>query len=324
MLAGRDGHVRPTPRRPRRGRCGQPGRCGPPHARRPQQHRAVERLERLGAVAGALRGDPHAVGAGVPNRLDHVGGRPGDHDNGGPLVHGQVPRLARLVIAGLARDENLARNSRPQGMQAAAGHGVRDVHCFPLLSFVAPAWVMCRFGARLPSGRVSGRHLVDGIGCPRAGAHRLAQRESPRPVRNPTAGTSIATPLLASPWDVLGQLLPPGAALSLARNIVYHVDIDITRPLVGCRPTRWPAADHGRHRAHPPAPGRCPHGRAGRHGMTRAGQRRDHRLPHGRGRDGPPARCYFCCPGTAAEPWVQRAERTLGLLAPARTSPASR
>jgi hypothetical protein len=48
---------------------------------------------------------------------------------------------------------------------------------------------------------------------------------------NPTAGASIATPLLASPWDVLGQLLPPGAALSLARNIVYHVDIDITRPL---------------------------------------------------------------------------------------------
>ena len=49
---------------------------------------------------------------------------------------------------------------------------------------------------------------------------------------SPTAGTSIATPLLASPWDVLGQLLPPGAALSLARNIVFHVDIDITRPLV--------------------------------------------------------------------------------------------
>jgi hypothetical protein len=49
---------------------------------------------------------------------------------------------------------------------------------------------------------------------------------------SPAAGTSIATPLLASPWDVLGQLLPPGAALSLARNIVFHVDIDITRPLV--------------------------------------------------------------------------------------------
>ena len=48
---------------------------------------------------------------------------------------------------------------------------------------------------------------------------------------SPTAGTSIATPLLASPWDVLGQLLPPGAALSLARNIVYHLDTDINRPL---------------------------------------------------------------------------------------------
>ena len=43
---------------------------------------------------------------------------------------------------------------------------------------------------------------------------------------NPTAGTSIATPLLASPWD--GEDGPG----RLARNIVYHVDIDITRPLV--------------------------------------------------------------------------------------------
>lgn len=42
---------------------------------------------------------------------------------------------------------------------------------------------MCRFGARMPSGRVSGRHPIDGIGRPRAGEHRLAQRESPRPVR---------------------------------------------------------------------------------------------------------------------------------------------
>jgi uracil-DNA glycosylase len=84
----------------------------PSHARRPQQHRAVERLERLGAVAGALRGDPHPVSAGVPDRLGQVGGRPGRHDNGGPLVHGQVPPLAGLVIAGLAPDEDLARDGR--------------------------------------------------------------------------------------------------------------------------------------------------------------------------------------------------------------------
>ena len=47
--------------------------------------------------------------------------------------HGQVPRPARLVIAGLARDENPARDSRPQRLQAAAGSRVRDVHCFPSL-----------------------------------------------------------------------------------------------------------------------------------------------------------------------------------------------
>ena len=41
--------------------------------------------------------------------------------------------------AGLARDENLARDSRPQGFQVAVGNGVLDGHCF-LLSFVAPAW----------------------------------------------------------------------------------------------------------------------------------------------------------------------------------------
>jgi hypothetical protein len=36
---------------------------------------------------------------------------------------------------------------------------------------------------------------------------------------DPTAGTSIATPLLASPWNVTGQGLP-SAALSAARGVV--------------------------------------------------------------------------------------------------------
>ena len=114
---------------------------------------------------------------------------------------------------------------------------------------------------------------------------------------NPTAGTSIAAPLLASPWDVLGQLLPPGAALSLARNIVYHVD-NRHHPAVGravglCAGRR---PDHGRHRVHPPAQGGCPRSRAGSYGMTRAGQRRDRHSLHGRGRNGAPNRCSFCRP----------------------------
>ena len=52
-------------------------------------------------MAGALRGDAHPVGAGVPDRLGHVGGRLGLHDDRGPLVHGQVPRLPGLDAAGL-------------------------------------------------------------------------------------------------------------------------------------------------------------------------------------------------------------------------------
>jgi hypothetical protein len=49
---------------------------------------------------------------------------------------------------------------------------------------------------------------------------------------NPTAGTSIATPLLASPWNVIGQGLPPSAALSAARGVVYLGGANLTGPLV--------------------------------------------------------------------------------------------
>ena len=48
---------------------------------------------------------------------------------------------------------------------------------------------------------------------------------------NPTAGTSIATPLLASPWNVIGQGLPPSAALSAARGVVYLGGANLTGPL---------------------------------------------------------------------------------------------
>jgi hypothetical protein len=48
---------------------------------------------------------------------------------------------------------------------------------------------------------------------------------------DPTAGTSIATPLLASPWNVLGQGLPPSAALTAARSILYLGGVNLTGPL---------------------------------------------------------------------------------------------
>lgn len=48
---------------------------------------------------------------------------------------------------------------------------------------------------------------------------------------NPTAGSSIATPLLASPWNVIGQGLPPSAALSAARGVVYLDGANLAGPL---------------------------------------------------------------------------------------------
>jgi hypothetical protein len=48
---------------------------------------------------------------------------------------------------------------------------------------------------------------------------------------DPTAGTSIATPLLACPWNVIGQGLPPSAALSAGRGVVYLGGANLTGPL---------------------------------------------------------------------------------------------
>jgi hypothetical protein len=48
---------------------------------------------------------------------------------------------------------------------------------------------------------------------------------------DPTAGTSIATPLLARPWNVIGQGLPPSAGLSAARSVLYLGGTNLTGPL---------------------------------------------------------------------------------------------
>ena len=48
---------------------------------------------------------------------------------------------------------------------------------------------------------------------------------------NPTAGTSIATALLARPWNVIGQGLPPSAGLSAARSVIYLGGANIIGPL---------------------------------------------------------------------------------------------
>jgi len=48
---------------------------------------------------------------------------------------------------------------------------------------------------------------------------------------DPTSGQSIATTLLASPWNVIGQGLPPGAGLSAARGMIYLDGANVAGPL---------------------------------------------------------------------------------------------
>ena len=48
---------------------------------------------------------------------------------------------------------------------------------------------------------------------------------------DPTSGTSIATALLARPWNLIGQGLPPSAALSAARSVIYLGGTNLTGPL---------------------------------------------------------------------------------------------
>jgi hypothetical protein len=48
---------------------------------------------------------------------------------------------------------------------------------------------------------------------------------------DPTVGSSIATSLLAPPWNVIGQGLPPSAGLSAARSVIYLNGENLAGPL---------------------------------------------------------------------------------------------
>jgi hypothetical protein len=45
---------------------------------------------------------------------------------------------------------------------------------------------------------------------------------------NSTAGQSVATSLLARPWNVIGARLPPSAGLRSARSVIYLGGVNLT------------------------------------------------------------------------------------------------
>ena len=89
---------------------------------------SVERAERAGAVAGALRRDAQAALAGEVDDRDDVGGVGGEGDGGGPLVDREVPGAAREVVRLVARGDDVAREGRREGDRVQRqGLGVQHV-----------------------------------------------------------------------------------------------------------------------------------------------------------------------------------------------------
>jgi hypothetical protein len=74
VLAGGDGHVLPLGAGFGAGGAGGRVDVDAPHAPRLEQDHILERLERHGAVAGALRRDPHPLRARELHGLDEIGG----------------------------------------------------------------------------------------------------------------------------------------------------------------------------------------------------------------------------------------------------------
>jgi hypothetical protein len=72
-----------------------------PHALGLEQDRPLQRRQRGGAVAGALRGDPELVLDGEADGRGDVRAALGEDDGCGPLVGGKVPGGASLVPVGV-------------------------------------------------------------------------------------------------------------------------------------------------------------------------------------------------------------------------------
>ena len=88
------------------------------HALRGDQDRVLERRDRRGVVARALRRDLEPGGPRVAHDRQHVGGVGGERDERGALVDGEVPGAPRQVPLGLVGGDDLA---------ADGGEGFEDL-----------------------------------------------------------------------------------------------------------------------------------------------------------------------------------------------------
>ena len=131
-----------------------------------------------GAVAGALHGDPEADGARVVDGRDDVVDGLGEGDRGGPLVDGEVPGAARLVVAGVPGEAEDVGG----GCGACGASGVDELrHVLRLLSASMSAVSIPAARARRRCGspnRARGSTAVLTCGQPASSAAASAVRRA--------------------------------------------------------------------------------------------------------------------------------------------------
>jgi hypothetical protein len=166
------------------------------------------------AAAGVLRS--------CSSRSWHAGVRGASltADNGGPLVRGQVPRPAPLVICGLAPDETLARDGRLQRLGGAGGGSARSVH--RLLLSGLPGWAERASGAGEPGWGPASDELLgarpaceSGIG----GDWAPAWRRLGPPTDYPCPPSSVRCQCQAAAWAMEWQRRCTASAWPLARGV---------------------------------------------------------------------------------------------------------
>lgn len=95
----------------------------PAHPGGLEEHRVLQRAERVGVVAGALGGDAQAVVAGEGDPRDDVVGGLGQHDRGGAVVDREDEAGAGLRVAGVAGGEGRAGDARVERLDVGSDVG---------------------------------------------------------------------------------------------------------------------------------------------------------------------------------------------------------
>lgn len=90
------------------------------------EDRVLKRVDRAGAVAGSLRGDPQAVDACELDHGDDIGGRLDQGDGERTLVDGKVPGAAGLVPARVAGDDQVAVEAGAERVDVDSARRLRD------------------------------------------------------------------------------------------------------------------------------------------------------------------------------------------------------